>query len=95
MCEFDETFSSGTRDRLRRDERKAITLRPRPHGHHVRRRGSVVPVTAPDLDAIEADLDAVQGALDRLADGSYWTDEATGEPIPADVLEADPLARRA
>jgi predicted unusual protein kinase regulating ubiquinone biosynthesis (AarF/ABC1/UbiB family) len=24
-----------------------------------------------------------------------WTDEVTGEPIPADVLEANPLARRA
>ena len=48
-----------------------------------------------DLDAIEADLDAVQTALQRLADGLYWTDEVTGEPIPADVLAADPLARRA
>jgi len=48
-----------------------------------------------DLDAIEADLDAVQTALQRLADGLYWTDEVTGEPIPADVLTADPLARRA
>ena len=48
-----------------------------------------------DLDAIEADLDAVQTALGRLADGSYWTDEVTGEPIDVDVLEADPLVRRA
>ena len=44
---------------------------------------------------IEADLDAVQAALGRLADGSYWTDEVTGEPIDVDVLEADPLVRRA
>jgi RNA polymerase-binding transcription factor DksA len=50
---------------------------------------------APDLDAIEADLDAVQVALGRLADGSYWTDEVTGAPIPAEVLDADPLVRRA
>ena len=49
----------------------------------------------PDLDAIEADLDAVQVALGRLADGSYWTDEVTSAPIPAEVLDADPLVRRA
>jgi DnaK suppressor protein len=48
-----------------------------------------------DLDAIEADLDDVQAALDRLAEGSYWTDEVTGAPIPIEVLDADPLARRA
>ena len=48
-----------------------------------------------DVIAIEADLDGVQAALARLADGTYWTDEVTGEPIPADVLAADPLARRA
>jgi len=48
-----------------------------------------------DLDAIEADLDAVQGALGRLAEGNYWTDEVTGAPIPVEVLDADPLIRRA
>ena len=48
-----------------------------------------------DLDAIEADLDAVQTALGRLADGTYWTDEVTGAAIPADILAADPLTRRA
>ena len=48
-----------------------------------------------DLAAIEADLDGVQAALTRLADGTYWTDEVTGEPIPADVLATDPLTRRA
>ena len=48
-----------------------------------------------DVVSIEADLDGVQTALTRLADGTYWTDEVTGEPIPADVLAADPLARRA
>ena len=48
-----------------------------------------------DLDAIEADLDGVQLALGRLADGSYWSDEVTGAPIPVEVLEADPLVRRA
>ena len=33
----------------------------------------------PDLDAIAADLAAVESALARLDDGSYWTD-----PFPAD-----------
>ena len=47
-----------------------------------------------DVVGIEADLDGVQAALTRLADGTYWTDEVTGTPIPADVLAADPLARR-
>ena len=48
-----------------------------------------------DVVAIEADLDGVQAALTRLADGTYWTDEVTSEPLPTDVLAADPLARRA
>jgi hypothetical protein len=54
------------------------------------------PVPLPvDLDAIEADLRNVEVALDRLADGTYWTDEVTGQPIPDDVLVRDPTARRA
>lgn len=48
-----------------------------------------------DLDAIERDLDDVQTALERLNDGSYWTDEVTGEPIADDVLAAHPTARTA
>jgi len=48
-----------------------------------------------DVVGIEADLDGVQAALTRLADGTYWTDEVSGEPIPAEVLATDPLARRA
>ena len=53
--------------------------------------------TAPDvdLDAIERDLTAVEVALGRLADGTYWTDEITGQPLPDSVLELDPTARRA
>ena len=47
-----------------------------------------------DLDTIEADLDGVHAALGRLAEGTYWTDEITGEPIATEVLAADPLARR-
>jgi RNA polymerase-binding transcription factor DksA len=48
-----------------------------------------------DLDAMDADFVAVERALARLADGTYWTDEVSGQPIPDDVLVADPTARRA
>lgn len=52
------------------------------------------PDTPPDLDAIERDLADVEEALARLEAGTYWTDEVTGERIPDEVLERDPLARR-
>jgi RNA polymerase-binding transcription factor DksA len=52
------------------------------------------PLPPIDLDAMAAELDGVDAALVRLADGTYWTDEVTGEPIPPAVLEADPTARR-
>lgn len=52
--------------------------------------------TAPlDLAEIERDLVAVEAALPRLDDGSYWVDEVTGEAIPDDVLADNPGARRA
>lgn len=47
-----------------------------------------------DLDQISADLDGVVAALGRLDDGTYWTDDVTGEPIAESVLAADPVARR-
>ena len=46
-------------------------------------------------DAIEADLAAVEVALSRLDAGTYWTDEVTGEPLPEELLHANPAARRA
>jgi RNA polymerase-binding transcription factor DksA len=46
-----------------------------------------------DLDRIERDLAGVDAALGRLDDGTYWTDEVTGEPIPDEVLASDPVAR--
>ena len=55
-------------------------------------RVDVVPL---DLDRLASDLDGVEAALRRLDDGSYWTDEVTGEQIPDDVLATDPIARRA
>jgi RNA polymerase-binding transcription factor DksA len=48
-----------------------------------------------DLDAIERDLAGVERALERLSDGTYWTDEVTGDPIAEHVLADDPTARRA
>ena len=47
-----------------------------------------------DLDRIENDLEGVEAALSRLDDGTYWTDEVSGEPIADDVLASDPVTRR-
>lgn len=47
-----------------------------------------------DLAGLERDLAAVETALERLDADTYWTDEVTGEPIPDEVLERDPIARR-
>jgi hypothetical protein len=48
----------------------------------------------PDLDMIESDLADVEVALQRLDDGEYWRDEATGEPLDDAVLEQRPATRR-
>jgi len=34
-----------------------------------------------DLDRVERDLAGVEAALPRLDDGTYWTDEVTGQPL--------------
>jgi RNA polymerase-binding transcription factor DksA len=52
------------------------------------------PVAGADLERIAGDLADIELALDRLSDGSYWTDEITGETIPDAVLAEDPTARR-
>jgi RNA polymerase-binding transcription factor DksA len=57
--------------------------------------GSEVERPPADLERIERDLAGVETALQRLDAGTYWTDEATGEPIPDEALAADPVARRA
>ncbi|MEZ5256142.1 MAG: hypothetical protein R2705_04425 [Ilumatobacteraceae bacterium] len=51
-------------------------------------------VAAIDLDGIATDLADVEVALARLASGSYFTDESTGEPLPDDLLVARLTARR-
>ena len=51
--------------------------------------------TDADLDLIAAELDAVVAALDRLDDGTYWTDENTGRPIDDALLAEDPTRRHA
>ena len=50
--------------------------------------------SAVDLDRIAQDLVDVEVALERLDEGTYWTCEVTGEPLPDDLLAADPVARR-
>lgn len=55
---------------------------------------AVTPPNDLDVDRIAADLDNVASALSRLSDGTYWTDEVSGEELPAEVLAADPTARR-
>jgi RNA polymerase-binding transcription factor DksA len=47
-----------------------------------------------DLDAIERDLADVDAALTRLDNDTYWIDEVTGHPLSADLLSAQPTARR-
>lgn len=47
-----------------------------------------------DLDSIETDLADVERALERLEDGSYWTDEVTGVDIDPAHLEKNPTVRR-
>ena len=48
-----------------------------------------------DLSAIAADLADVEVALARLDAGTYFTDEATGQPLPDELLAVQPTARRA
>jgi hypothetical protein len=52
------------------------------------------PAATIDLERIERELAGVEAALRRLDDGTYWTDEVTGDPIDDAVLVADPVARR-
>lgn len=52
------------------------------------------PRAALDLDGIERDLADVEVALARLDAGTYWSDEVTGADLPADLLAAQPTARR-
>ena len=47
-----------------------------------------------NLDAIERDLADVDAALTRLDNDTYWVDEVTGQPLNADLLAAQPTARR-
>jgi hypothetical protein len=41
--------------------------------------GPTIDLDAIDLDAIERDLADVERALDRLADGTYWSDDAVSD----------------
>lgn len=48
-----------------------------------------------DLDAIEANLNDVEVALERLELGTYFVDEITGSALSEDVLSTNPAARHA
>lgn len=50
--------------------------------------------TSPDLNDIDASLDAVEVALVRLENGTYFTDEITGNPLDEQLLISNPIARR-
>jgi hypothetical protein len=52
------------------------------------------PTSTVDLDRVERDLAGVEAALTRLDDGTYWTDEITGQPLDDELLATDPVARR-
>lgn len=47
-----------------------------------------------ELDEIERTLADVDAALERLDDGTYWTDEVTGAELDEELLSTNPLARR-
>ncbi len=49
----------------------------------------------PSLDEVAGDLAGVERALERLEDGTYWTDEVTGAALSDELLTSDPTARRA
>jgi len=51
--------------------------------------------TALDLDAVEAELAAVETSLERLDAGTYGICDVTGAELPDSLLEVDPTARRA
>ena len=55
------------------------------------------PTAAPalDVEGVERDLADVETALTRLDDGTYWTDEVTGEALDDELLATRPTARRA
>ena len=60
--------------------------------HRTHRRA---PAVGTPVDRIAQDLADVEIALERLDEGTYWTCEVTGEePLPDDLLAADPVARR-
>ena len=49
---------------------------------------------ATSLDELAEQLAGVEQALERLEDGTYWTDEVSGETLPDELLAEDPTARR-
>ena len=50
--------------------------------------------SALDLDEIHTNLDAVEIALVRLENGTYFSDEITVKPLDEQLLSDNPIARR-
>lgn len=53
------------------------------------------PTQGPDLERVAQDLSDVERALERLEDGSYFTDEITGGPLSEELLAKQPTRRHA
>ena len=53
------------------------------------------PTQGPDLERVAQDLSDVERALERLEDGSYFTDEITGRPLCEELLAEQPTRRHA
>ncbi|MNO02711.1 General stress protein 16O [compost metagenome] len=47
------------------------------------------------LETLKKELQDVEDALKKIAEGRYGYDEVTGKPIPKERLEAYPAARTA
>jgi RNA polymerase-binding transcription factor DksA len=54
----------------------------------------IISNSPPDLNEIDANLDAVEVALVRLENGTYFSDEITGKPLDEQLLTNNPIARR-
>jgi RNA polymerase-binding transcription factor DksA len=56
--------------------------------------GPPTPGADTDLDRLAADLADVERAMQRIEEGTYWTDEVTGSPLSDELLSERPTARR-
>jgi hypothetical protein len=62
--------------------------------HHTSPNFGTTSASPLDLGDIDVKLDAVEVALVRLENGTYFTDEITGKPLDEQLLTNNPIARR-